>query len=99
MVGGPSSALERVRPFLEAYSKTITHVGEAPGSGQTAKAVNQALVVLNQLAASEALLLAQGAGLDLKQTLAARRSGQRCGRPGSTQRRARPRSRGRPLLP
>lgn len=71
MVGGPSSDLERVRPFLEAYSKTITHVGEAPGSGQTAKAVNQALVVLNQLAASEALLLAQGAGLDLNTTLAA----------------------------
>jgi 3-hydroxyisobutyrate dehydrogenase len=36
-----------------------------------AKAVNQVLVVLNQLAASEALLLAQGAGLDLRRTLAA----------------------------
>lgn len=71
MVGGPSSVMERVRPFMEAYSKTITHVGETPGSGQTAKAVNQTLVVLNQLAASEALLLAQGAGLDLNQTLAA----------------------------
>jgi 3-hydroxyisobutyrate dehydrogenase len=36
-----------------------------------AKAVNQVLVVLNELAASEALLLAQGAGLDLETTLAA----------------------------
>jgi len=36
-----------------------------------AKAVNQVLVVLNQLAASEALLLAQGAGLDLKRALEA----------------------------
>ena len=36
-----------------------------------AKAVNQVLVVLNQLAVSEALLLAQGAGLDLKRALEA----------------------------
>ncbi len=71
MVGGPADALERARPFMEAYSKTITHVGKAPGSGQLAKAVNQVLVVLNQLAASEALLLAQGAGLDLRTTLSA----------------------------
>lgn len=71
MAGGSREALDRVSPFMEAYSKTITHVGEEPGSGQTAKAVNQVLVVLNQLAASEALLLAQGAGLDLKTTLAA----------------------------
>lgn len=71
MVGGPPAILDRVKPFMEAYSKTITHVGEEPGSGQMAKAVNQALVVLNQLAASEALLLAQGAGLDLNTTLAA----------------------------
>ncbi len=71
MAGGPGDALERVRPFMEAYSKTITHIGEQPGSGQMAKAVNQVLVVLNELAASEALLLAQGAGLDLQTTLAA----------------------------
>jgi 3-hydroxyisobutyrate dehydrogenase len=71
MVGGPVEALDRVRPYMEAYSKAITHIGEEPGSGQMAKAVNQVLVVLNELAASEALLLAQGAGLDLGTTLAA----------------------------
>jgi 3-hydroxyisobutyrate dehydrogenase len=71
MVGGSETNLERVRPFMETYSTSIVHVGEAPGSGQMAKAVNQVLVVLNQLAASEALLLAQGAGLDLRRTLAA----------------------------
>ena len=71
MAGGPTEALERARPFMEAYSKTITHIGEEPGSGQMAKAVNQVLVVLNELAASEALLLAQGAGLDLGTTLSA----------------------------
>ena len=71
MVGGPSDAVERVRPFMEAFSSSIVHVGEEPGSGQMVKAVNQALVVLNQLAASEALMLADAAGLDLNKTLAA----------------------------
>ena len=71
MAGGPVAALDRARPFMEAFSKSIVHVGIEPGSGQTAKAVNQVLVVLNQLAASEALLLAQAAGLDLAKALAA----------------------------
>lgn len=71
MAGGSSAALERARPFMETYSSSIVHVGEDPGAGQTVKAVNQVLVVLNQLAASEALMLAQAAGLDLETTLAA----------------------------
>jgi len=71
MAGGPTEALERVKPFMEAFSSSIVHVGEEPGSGQMVKAVNQVLVVLNQLAASEALMLAEAAGLDLEKTLAA----------------------------
>lgn len=71
MVGGDPGALERARPFLDAYSSSIVHVGDEPGSGQMVKAVNQVLVVLNELAASEALLLAEAAGLDLRKTLAA----------------------------
>ncbi len=71
MAGGPASALERVRPYLESFSKTIVHVGEEPGSGQMVKTVNQTLVVLNQLAVSEALMLADSAGLDLEKAIAA----------------------------
>ncbi len=71
MAGGTALAVDRARPYLEAYSSSVVHVGEAPGSGQMAKAVNQVLVVLNQLAVSEALLLADAAGLDLRTTLAA----------------------------
>ncbi len=71
MAGGSTAAMERVTPFMEAYSSSIVHVGEEPGSGQTVKAVNQVLVVINQLAASEALMLADAAGLDLEKTLAA----------------------------
>ncbi|MCI0425413.1 MAG: NAD(P)-dependent oxidoreductase [Actinobacteria bacterium] len=71
MAGGSAAALERVRPYLDAYSSSVVHVGEPAGAGQMAKLVNQVLVTLNQLAASEALLLASGAGLDLRTTLAA----------------------------
>jgi len=71
MAGGETGAFERARPFMEAYSSSIVHVGEEPGAGQMVKAVNQVLVVLNQLAASEALMLADLAGLDLRRALAA----------------------------
>jgi 3-hydroxyisobutyrate dehydrogenase len=75
MVGGPSTALELALPYLNAYSDNVTHISEDPGSGQMAKMVNQILVVVNQLAVSEALLLASSAGLDLGQTIAAVESG------------------------
>ncbi len=71
MAGGDRSSLETVRGFIDTYAASIVHVGDAPGSGQMAKMVNQALVVVNQLAASEGLLLAEAAGLDLDKTLEA----------------------------
>lgn len=70
MVGGDPDDVERARPYMEAYGTSITHVGEV-GAGQTVKLVNQVLVVINQWAASEALLLAEAAGVDLKRALAA----------------------------
>jgi 3-hydroxyisobutyrate dehydrogenase-like beta-hydroxyacid dehydrogenase len=74
MVGGPAEHLARVRPYLESYSTTITHVG-AVGSGQLVKLVNQILVVGNQMAVSEAFLFARRAGLDLEATLNAVKGG------------------------
>jgi 3-hydroxyisobutyrate dehydrogenase len=70
MVGGDPADLERARTLLEAYGSTITHLGPV-GSGQMAKLVNQALVVVTQLAVSEGLLLAEAGGLDLGATLEA----------------------------
>lgn len=70
MVGGAGDDVERARPYLEAFGSTITHVGGV-GDGQLVKLVNQILVVGNQLAASEALLFASAAGLDLDATLQA----------------------------
>lgn len=74
MVGGDASDVQRAMPILQAYGKTITHVG-AQGAGQMAKLVNQILVVVNQLAASEALLFAQAGGLDLAKTIEAVKGG------------------------
>jgi 3-hydroxyisobutyrate dehydrogenase len=70
MIGGDVAQVERSRPYLEAVGSTITHVGPQ-GAGQLVKAVNQVLVVVNQLAVSEALLLAEAGGLDLEATLSA----------------------------
>ncbi|MFP5332653.1 MAG: NAD(P)-dependent oxidoreductase [Acidimicrobiia bacterium] len=70
MVGGAEADVARAMPYFEAMGSTITHVGGV-GSGQLVKLVNQMLVVINQLAASEALLFAEAAGLDLDATLRA----------------------------
>ncbi len=70
MVGGDPAALQRARPYVGAYGTTITHVGPV-GAGQTAKLVNQVLVVVTALGISEALLLAEAAGLDLETVLGA----------------------------
>ena len=74
MIGGEAADVERAMPILQAYGKTITHVGPQ-GAGQMAKLVNQILVVVNQLAASEALLFAQAGGLDLAKTIEAVKGG------------------------
>jgi 3-hydroxyisobutyrate dehydrogenase len=70
MVGGDALQFERALPYLNDIGSTITLVGPT-GAGQLVKAVNQILVVVNQLAVSEALLLAEAGGLDLVATLKA----------------------------
>jgi 2-hydroxy-3-oxopropionate reductase len=44
--------------------KTITHVGESNGDGQTCKVANQIIVALNIQAVAEALVFAAKAGAD-----------------------------------
>ncbi|MGI9667683.1 MAG: NAD(P)-dependent oxidoreductase [Acidimicrobiia bacterium] len=74
MVGGDEAQFARALPYMEAIGTTITHVGPT-GAGQLVKAVNQILVVVNQLAVSEALLLAEAGGLDLATTIEAVKGG------------------------
>lgn len=60
-VGGESSAVERARPYLEAFSSHIVHVG-ALGSGIKAKAACDMLLERSDLALKEAMILALQAG-------------------------------------
>jgi 3-hydroxyisobutyrate dehydrogenase-like beta-hydroxyacid dehydrogenase len=63
MVGGDETVLERVKPVLECYAKTIAYIGPG-GAGQVAKACNQICTIVNMLGAAEAMLLAERAGVD-----------------------------------
>jgi 3-hydroxyisobutyrate dehydrogenase len=74
MVGGSDSDVERALPYMNAYGKTITHVGPT-GAGQLVKLVNQVLVVVTALGVSEALMLAEAGGLDISTTINAVKDG------------------------
>jgi 2-hydroxy-3-oxopropionate reductase len=74
MVGGPASALEAVRPVLQATGKSITHVGEA-GAGQIAKAANQIMVAAQMVAMGELLVFARKAGADPRKVVEAIKGG------------------------
>lgn len=67
MVGGASRDFERARPLLECLGKP-TLCGPA-GAGQTVKACNQIATALHVVAMSEALVLAQKAGIDAEVVL------------------------------
>ena len=63
MAGGSSEDLERARPTLDLVAKQVTHVGPL-GSGAALKlAVNAVIFALN-IGISEALVLAERAGVD-----------------------------------
>ncbi|MDH3540687.1 MAG: NAD(P)-dependent oxidoreductase [Acidimicrobiia bacterium] len=63
MVGGDAAALELARPALEALSAQIFHLGPL-GAGATMKLAVNALVHATNTALSEALVLAEKAGVD-----------------------------------
>ncbi len=62
MVGGNAATFERARPVLEAFGRRIEHVGPV-GAGHALKAVNNALLAVNILAAGEGLTAAVKAGV------------------------------------
>jgi len=62
MVGGDPAVLDRVRPYLGAIGPTITHVG-ALGLAVTMKIATNLGLAVQMLAFSEAVLLAEKAGI------------------------------------
>jgi 3-hydroxyisobutyrate dehydrogenase-like beta-hydroxyacid dehydrogenase len=63
MVGGDAEALAVAQPVLDAISKQTFHLG-AVGAGSTMKLVVNSMVAALNSAVSEALVLAERAGLD-----------------------------------
>jgi 2-hydroxy-3-oxopropionate reductase len=65
MVGGDASALERVRPVLNAVGnpERVVHIGPS-GAGQVCKACNQICIGGALASVSEAFAIARKAGLD-----------------------------------
>lgn len=63
MIGGGSPEVEWVRPLLVSMGRQVLHVGPL-GAGQLVKACNQVVVAVSIAGVSEALVLAERAGLD-----------------------------------
>jgi 3-hydroxyisobutyrate dehydrogenase-like beta-hydroxyacid dehydrogenase len=62
MVGGDPAVLERVRPYLLAIGPTVTHVGDL-GLAKSMKIATNLNLSIQMLAFSEAVLLAERAGI------------------------------------
>ncbi|MDR7415782.1 MAG: 2-hydroxy-3-oxopropionate reductase [Armatimonadota bacterium] len=63
MVGGSPEVFQMCRPLFEVLGRHIVHLGPN-GAGQVCKACNQIVVALTIQAVSEALVLAERAGVD-----------------------------------
>jgi len=64
-VGGSEAAYASAKPILEAFCKTITHLGPT-GAGQAAKAVNQIIISGTYASVGEGLAYAEQAGLPME---------------------------------
>lgn len=63
MAGGDAADVERIRPFIMAMARNLTHMGPL-GAGQTAKLCNQVISGSLMAVIAEAVRLAQNAGID-----------------------------------
>jgi 3-hydroxyisobutyrate dehydrogenase len=63
MAGGDAADIERVRPYVLAMARRLTHMG-AVGAGQTTKLCNQIIVGCAMAVLAEATRLAANAGIE-----------------------------------
>src|SRR5690242_10034869 len=63
MAGGEAADIERVRPYVLAMARRLTHMGPI-GEGQTTKLCNQIIVGCAMAVLAEATRLASNAGID-----------------------------------
>lgn len=64
ITAGAEAALDRARPVLEPMSGRVYDVGRQPGDAQFVKLLNQLLVGVHVVAATEAMALAAARGVD-----------------------------------
>jgi len=68
MAGGDSANISRIKPVLDAFSSTVTHMGPV-GTGQATKAVNQVMIAGIAEAVCEALALSEKLNLPSERLL------------------------------
>ncbi|EWG10321.1 NAD(P)-dependent oxidoreductase [Cytobacillus firmus] len=68
MAGGKEMAFHKVKPVLDVLGETVEYMGNS-GSGSIAKLINQYLVAVHSLAASEAMVTGAAYGLESEQLL------------------------------
>lgn len=61
MAGGDQAAFDKTQAIIRMYAENVHYLG-GPGSGAAAKAVSQALIAMNTVAAAEAVVLADAMG-------------------------------------
>ena len=66
MASGPEAAFARAEPVLQAVSRNVHRLGDAPGLGATYKVVHQLAASVHLVAAAEMLALGAKAGCDPK---------------------------------
>lgn len=66
LVSGDTDAFARAQPALEAFCRSVTHVGDY-GTSSKIKYVINLMISIQNMACAEAFLLARKAGIDLNQ--------------------------------
>lgn len=74
MVGGISDDVQRARPFIEAFTRSIHHLGPV-GAGARAKLIVNQVLGIHRVALAEGLVMGELAGIDLEVLLDVLRDG------------------------
>jgi 3-hydroxyisobutyrate dehydrogenase-like beta-hydroxyacid dehydrogenase len=75
MVSGDPAAVEKIRPMISLWGRTITVAGDKPGAAQVLKLTNNILSAVALAATAEAFVMGAKGGLDPEVMLAAINAG------------------------
>jgi 3-hydroxyisobutyrate dehydrogenase-like beta-hydroxyacid dehydrogenase len=75
MVSGDPAAVERIRPMISLWGRTLTVAGDRPGAAQVLKLTNNILSAVALAATAEAFVMGAKGGLDPEVMLAAINAG------------------------